>query len=570
MQIDVEDKQLSVVLNEAKFDAVITAEAPLDVNVGESAKIDVGQAIDYIKSGQAEVQAVVDSGTAAFNANAIAKTNAFNANATDKTNTFNQNATDKTTDFNSNASDKTTDFNDNYTAKLGDFNDNAVDKTNDFNSNASDKTGDFNDNATNKTNDFNDNYTAKKEIIDDAVSDAQGYATTAKQYAIGDPSEPAGNSAKYWAEQASSSLSGLSSRVSTIEGEIPAEASASNQLADKNYVASVLPTVNNATLTIQKNGTDVQTFTANASANVTANITVPTQPSDIGAQDALVSGTNIKTINNNSILGSGNLDIDALPSQTGQSGKYLTTDGTDASWANVDALPSQTGQSGKYLTTDGSSASWATVSTTPSIDNKSITTNGSSQLQTIGVIDQNNTSTAIKTWSGTKAQYDAIVTKDANTLYNITDDTTSGADIYSKAEVDSLLNTKASVSLNNLVINVAQYTDLGTHTVVKNGTVTFPQDITQFDYLIALAVSYAQNFKGVAFSSGTRVKMTSFWIGVDSLNGTPYAQSYSIDMSKTNDNTYTVWSCGWMNLLATSGVLNEATRELHFYGVKMI
>lgn len=50
-----------------------------------------------------------------------------------------------------------------------------------------------------------------------------------------------------------------------------------------------------------------------------------------------------------------------LPSQTGQSGKFLTTDGTVASWAAVDTLPNQTGQSGKFLTTDGSSASWGSV-----------------------------------------------------------------------------------------------------------------------------------------------------------------------------------------------------------------
>lgn len=42
-----------------------------------------------------------------------------------------------------------------------------------------------------------------------------------------------------------------------------------------------IPTVNNATLTIQKNGTAVSTFTANASSNVTANITVPTKTSDL-------------------------------------------------------------------------------------------------------------------------------------------------------------------------------------------------------------------------------------------------------------------------------------------------
>jgi hypothetical protein len=55
----------------------------------------------------------------------------------------------------------------------------------------------------------------------------------------------------------------------------------------------------------------------------------------------------------------------AVPSQTGQSGKYLTTNGTTASWANVVALPTQTGQSGNYLTTDGTNASWTTVTTTP-------------------------------------------------------------------------------------------------------------------------------------------------------------------------------------------------------------
>lgn len=54
-------------------------------------------------------------------------------------------------------------------------------------------------------------------------------------------------------------------------------------------------------------------------------------------QDTLVSGTNIKTVNSNSLLGSGNIDIDSLPDQTGQSGKFLTTDGTDASWGAVPA-----------------------------------------------------------------------------------------------------------------------------------------------------------------------------------------------------------------------------------------
>lgn len=42
-----------------------------------------------------------------------------------------------------------------------------------------------------------------------------------------------------------------------------------------------IPTVNNATLTIQQNGTNVQTFMANQSTDATANITVPTKTSDL-------------------------------------------------------------------------------------------------------------------------------------------------------------------------------------------------------------------------------------------------------------------------------------------------
>ncbi len=53
-----------------------------------------------------------------------------------------------------------------------------------------------------------------------------------------------------------------------------------NQSGDSTANITV-PTVNNGTLTIQKNGTDVQTFTANQSRNATANITVPTKVSEL-------------------------------------------------------------------------------------------------------------------------------------------------------------------------------------------------------------------------------------------------------------------------------------------------
>jgi hypothetical protein len=49
----------------------------------------------------------------------------------------------------------------------------------------------------------------------------------------------------------------------------------------------------------------------------------------------------------------------SLPSQTGNTGRYLQTDGATASWQLVIALPSQTGNSGELLTTDGTNSSWS-------------------------------------------------------------------------------------------------------------------------------------------------------------------------------------------------------------------
>lgn len=46
---------------------------------------------------------------------------------------------------------------------------------------------------------------------------------------------------------------------------------------------TIIPVVNNAKLTIQKNGATVGTFTANSSTDATANIVVPTTASDIDA-----------------------------------------------------------------------------------------------------------------------------------------------------------------------------------------------------------------------------------------------------------------------------------------------
>lgn len=254
------------------------------------------------------------------------------------------------------------------------------------------------------------------------------------------------------------------------------------------------PTVNNATLSLQKNGTTVATFRANSASNVTCNITVPTKTSELTNNSGFITGitannvttalgytpynssnpsgyttntgtvTSVRvqagtglssststaqntTLNTTISIASGyklptttewSNKQDKLTAQTAYTSKgtatkvpQITTNTlgqvtgiTEVDITHPTELPSQTGQSGKFLTTNGSTVSWAATST--NIDNSTITKNGSNQIQTVGYKDV-RTSNTLKTWTGTRAQYDAIVTKDANTLYNITDDTDTTA-----------------------------------------------------------------------------------------------------------------------------------------------
>ena len=109
------------------------------------------------------------------------------------------------------------------------------------------------------------------------------------------------------------------------------------------YVAGELPTVNNATLTIQKNSTNVATFTANASSNVTANITVPTATSDLSNDSGFITSS-------------------SLPTKTSD----LTNDGSDGTSTYVEA---------DDLATVATSGAYSDLSGTPNL--ATVATSGS-------------------------------------------------------------------------------------------------------------------------------------------------------------------------------------------------
>lgn len=120
-----------------------------------------------------------------------------------------------------------------------------------------------------------------KQTLNSPASD--GYSINAAGYIKG-----------YWLQAPSTSkASSNTGKVCVLDGSgwvyyrTPAEIVSDGGGATTDQI----PTVNNGTLTIQKNGTTVQTFTANQSGNATANITVPTKVSELTNDSGFTTNT---------------------------------------------------------------------------------------------------------------------------------------------------------------------------------------------------------------------------------------------------------------------------------------
>lgn len=139
-----------------------------------------------------------------------------------------------------------------------------------------------------------------------------------------------------------------------------------------------IPTVNNATLTIQKNGTTVKTFTANASSNVTANITVPTKTSDITNDSGFITDAGVTGVkgNSESTYRTGQVNITKANIGLGSVGNYkavstvanqgLTEDEKAAARANIGA-GSASGTGTVTSVTAGAGLSGGTISVSGTI-----------------------------------------------------------------------------------------------------------------------------------------------------------------------------------------------------------
>lgn len=199
-----------------------------------------------------------------------------------------------------------------------------------------------------------------------------------------------------------------------------------------------------AGLTI-KQGTGI-TFDANSQSELVINATTDGLP----AQSASTNGYVLTSVNETSTWQA--LGDASLPTQTDNSGKFLTTNGTTASWADVDTYPSQTGNSGKFLTTDGNEVSWDTLDSLPS---QSATTSGKF-LGSNGVSAYwNDVSGDVPSQTGHNGKY---LTTDGSTL--------SWADINTAGTTGDIAFSSNTISAgNNDTVNVDDNLDV-------DGTVT--------------------------------------------------------------------------------------------------
>jgi len=158
---------------------------------------------------------------------------------------------------------------------------------------------------------------------------------------------------------ATSAGQAVTSATSAATSAASAATSATAAATSATSAAASATTASNSAATAVTQATNAATSASSALTSQTAAATSATSAA-ASATAAATSATSAAT-SATSAANSATAAAAFTPSQTGNSGKYLTTNGTTTSWGAVDALPSQTGNSGKYLGTDGSTASWSVV-----------------------------------------------------------------------------------------------------------------------------------------------------------------------------------------------------------------
>ena len=266
--------------------------------------------------------------------------------------------------------------------------------------------------------------------------------------------------------------SGASAGATAVQPDDLAKVATSGSYTDLTNKPTI-PTVNNGTLTIQKNGTNVATFTANQSTASTANIEVPTKLSeltdDLGSSPVhthsqystvantvtnVVAGSTADKINVTKNGSTSTITINNVANATNATKATKDADGNTISttYAKKSTLAT-VAISGMYSDLTGTPGA-ATTDTLGLVkpDGNTITVTADGVISATG----GSGSGSGFDFEGTKAEFDAAVaagtiTDDSVSL--ITDDV-SGDNVATKAELQAVDSSKADTALSNVLANI--------------------------------------------------------------------------------------------------------------------
>ena len=161
--------------------------------------------------------------------------------------------------------------------------------------------------------------------------------------------------------------------------------------ADKIAAGAVVADIADGGITTAKIADDA--VTADKLANsINTEITANTAKVTNATHSGEVTGATALTIADN-VVDEANLKVSNTPTN----GYFLSAQSGNTggmTWAEVDALPSQSGNSGKYLTTNGSAASWAVLDTDANTTTKGLYEHAHTIAANYSITSGNNAMTA--------------------------------------------------------------------------------------------------------------------------------------------------------------------------------
>jgi hypothetical protein len=234
-----------------------------------------------------------------------------------------------------------------------------------------------------------------------------------------------------------------------------------------------------------------------------------------------------------------------LPSQTGNTGKYLTTDGSAKSWGTVSqyALPSQTGNSGKFLTTDGTAESWGTVTVPTAFNYYKLPANSSSSnFSTVKSIQKLNGTWIMTTGNGfilystdgkTWTRWASTATEGINDLHGVVFGNNTyvfygnGGTVLSATSIGGTLTSRTSQQ--------------GTSAIYDG--VWVGGSINLFILVGANTTSYSTSPDGATWTARSNPQGSAIWSiatnGTDRIVLTSSASQYNRGHTSTNGTTWT-------------------------------